>query len=326
MRETKPTDHGESGRAARFGLIAWIAIGVIAGAGYVAFDIVSEGQIGAGTLRGSWARLHEIVDHLVPLVAGALLGVAAHRALVRPRLAKAEAAVNRAEGLRTRLQKVERDQAVWVLAAAVLHELNNPLHAIGLAIDELATLEADPPARVDLIRRMRAQSDRALAKLRALRSMRGVGEPQLVAFSLDDVLHAFVEDLGRLVREDGIVVRAECAAHVHVHADPEYVRTIVENLVDNSVQALREGGGESVMVSLRIEGDHAIVRVSDDGPPLAEPLDESVFEPLRSTKQHGLGLGLPISRALARAMRGDLLIDTAAGLGFRLELPVERRA
>jgi signal transduction histidine kinase len=47
-----------------------------------------------------------------------------------------------------------------------------------------------------------------------------------------------------------------------------------------------------------------------------------LFEPLRSTKTQGLGLGLPIARALARAMRGELSLDEGAPKAFRLELPM----
>ena len=64
-----------------------------------------------------------------------------------------------------------------------------------------------------------------------------------------------------------------------------------------------------------------MVRVLDDGPPLDAAARATLFEPLRSTKTQGLGLGLPIARALARAMRGDLVLEEADHKAFRLELP-----
>jgi signal transduction histidine kinase len=65
------------------------------------------------------------------------------------------------------------------------------------------------------------------------------------------------------------------------------------------------------------------VRVSDDGPPLDAAARDTLFEPLGSTKTQGLGLGLPIARALARAMRGDLFLEEADQKAFRLELPLK---
>jgi signal transduction histidine kinase len=65
-----------------------------------------------------------------------------------------------------------------------------------------------------------------------------------------------------------------------------------------------------------------VVRVRDDGPPIDAEIDAALFEPLRTTKTHGLGLGLPIARALARAMHGDLSLERTVGKAFRLELPL----
>ena len=68
------------------------------------------------------------------------------------------------------------------------------------------------------------------------------------------------------------------------------------------------------------------MRVFDDGPPLDAAARATLFEPLRSTKTQGLGLGLPIARALARAMRGDLSLEEADLRRSGLELPLRARA
>jgi signal transduction histidine kinase len=65
------------------------------------------------------------------------------------------------------------------------------------------------------------------------------------------------------------------------------------------------------------------VRIRDDGPPLDLAIRGVLFDPLRSTKTQGLGLGLPIARALARAMHGELALDDAERKAFRLELPLK---
>jgi signal transduction histidine kinase len=305
-------------------LVAYVALGVVAGALYVVFDLLSEARLRSGTLTGILADAHDVIDHTSPLLVGGLLGVCAHYLRLRAQLSKAQEAAARAEALRTRLHKVERDQAVWVLAAAVLHELNNPLHALGLLLDELAACDDDATQRGELVERARAQSDRALKHLQTLRSMRGLGEPEFQRIALDRVIAAVAGDMGALAAEDGLVVRAECSQAVQASADPMYVRTIVENLLDNGLHSVRAtGGGGVVTIRVGSEDGRAIVRVSDDGPPLDAAARDTLFEPLGSTKTQGLGLGLPIARALARAMRGDLFLEEADQKAFRLELPLK---
>ncbi len=289
---------------------------------YVVFDVLSEAKIGHGGLTGPLAHAHTLVDHVLPIFVGALLGVCAHYFRIRARLAAAQEAVDRGEALRSRLQRVERDQAVWVLAAAVLHELNNPLHAIGLLLDELGTCQDDAEHNADLVARARAQAERALGHLRTLRSMRTSEEPVFRRVALDRMLAVLARDVQVLAEDQGLVVSLDCRGAVEATADPEYVRTILENVIDNSLHSLQSRPGGGIRIRLDVEGGRAVVRVSDDGPAIEAELRANVFEPLRSSKTHGLGLGLPIARALARAMRGDLCLEEGAGKEFRLELPL----
>ncbi|HEX4404549.1 MAG TPA: HAMP domain-containing sensor histidine kinase [Polyangia bacterium] len=283
--------------------------------------MLAESRIGDGTLTGLLANVHAIVDRVSPIVVGAMLGLAAYTLVLRRDLAAAEAAASRSEALRGRLLKVERDQAIWVLAATVLHELNNPLHALGLLLDECAR-EPSERQRGELIERVRVHADRARQHLAVLRSLRGRTEPNLQQIDLADIVRSLAADLGGIAREDGIEVRAECDAAIMARADGTYVRTILENLVDNSLCALRGAGGGRISVRLRSEQDRAVVSITDDGPPIDDEARDHLFEPLRSTKAQGLGLGLPIARALARAMSGDLTLEAAQGKMFRLELPL----
>jgi len=307
-------------------LAVYVAIGIALGTTYVVFDSLSEARIGHGTLTGWLAGAHGIVDRTFPILAGALLGVCVHYLRLRQQLEGAQRAAARADALRTRLQKVERDQAVWVLAATVLHELNNPLHALGLLLDELDASDggpADDARRRDLLGRARAQAARALSHLHTLRSMRSLGEPEVQRVALDRIARVVADDAAPLAAEDGLELRVDCSEAVAANADPGYVRTILENLVDNGMHSLRAAGrGGRITIRVTREEGHAVVQVSDDGPAVEPSVRSVLFEPLRTTKTQGLGLGLPIARALARSMRGDLSLDQTAPKAFRLELPL----
>lgn len=315
----------------------YVAVGSLLGAAYVAFDVWAERRLARGTLTGALAGAHDLVDHLLPLLLGAALGLCVYQLRLRERLAHAENAAARAaaeatraeeeaaraESLRVRLSHIERDQAVWILAASLLHEINNPLHALGLLLDEQAACAGEPERRAELGDRARAQMNRILSSLSALRTLRVAGEPDLQELSLDRLVQSIAEEVTALAASHDVEVVVEAQEPVAGAGDATYVRTILENLLDNSLHALGPQQGGRVSLSVRVEGGRAVIRVEDDGPELAPEARAALFDPLRSTKSQGLGLGLPISRALARAMRGELTLDPLARKAFRLELPLK---
>jgi len=300
-------------------LLLYVGMGLLLGAVFVCFDVVAEARLANGTLTGALAEAHAAIDHTLPILVGGLLGISAHYLRVRSELAVARDAASRAEALRERLQKVERDQAVWVLAASVLHELVNPLHALGLLVDELALSPAPDETR-DLTTRARAQMDRALRELDLLRSMEKKSEPELGPLELHALLEGLASDIGSLASRT-VAVRVLADGPVTAHADASYVRTILENLIGNSLHALADRPRGVITLRLSVVADRAVVLVTDDGPPLDAAVAATLFEPLRTTKSLGLGLGLPIAKALARTMRGDLTFAQTAEKTFRLELP-----
>jgi signal transduction histidine kinase len=117
-----------------------------------------------------------------------------------------------------------------------------------------------------------------------------------------------------------------------VFADREKVQQIVVNLLANAMKFTPEGG--AVELDWKVENDSLLVWVRDTGPGIPRERLEQIFEPfvqLRapgSLPSGGTGLGLPISRDLARAMGGDVRVTSTIGQGseFRLNLPLRKHA
>lgn len=291
---------------------AYVALGLALGLGYAFLNTQTDvwaktDWAREGSLARAFFAFHSLVDRGIPIAAGALFGLAVHWLYLRSRLAKE---------LRSRLNHVERDQAVWVVAASTLHELKNPLHALGLLVDELEGM--DPKEVPEQVARIRKTMDRALLPLDALRSLtrrdaaRG-GQKPIGATTAE-----IVESLRPLARDAGVELRLEGDRAATRAIDPELVRIIVDNLVANALE------GESRAVEVRIlqSATHVTLRVSDDGPGLSEERRATLFEPLRTDKSQGLGLGLPIARALARTLGGDLVVADVPGFRTSFELVV----
>lgn len=306
--------------------LRYVLLGTLGGVAYAVLNSSMDYLHARGVVARFFVALHDVVDDVVPVIVGALLGVAIHYWRLRARIAREERA--RAEELRARVRHVERDQAVWVVAAATLHELKNPLHAIGLLLDELeATPASDAPAVENLRGRLRAQMNRALIPLDGLRGLaRGRTRSGSTA-PVIETAERVVRELSSVTREAGVELSFDGSAPQSIVAEPSFVRIILENLIGNSIETLRGRAGGHIRVSLAEVDEQLALTVSDDGPGIPAASERTLFDALDTSKEGGLGLGLAIARALARAMNGDLVRADVSGWAttFRLVLPAAAR-
>jgi signal transduction histidine kinase len=305
-------------------VLVYVALGLLGGALYAALNTTLDAISPLGSGFGVLVAIHGVVDRGIPLFTGALVGVGIHYFHVRSALARAEAL--RAQTLHDRLHRVERDQAVWLVAAATLHEVNNPLHSLGLLLDELSLVGPGEEAmRAELLASARANADRVRERLMALKVAADGARPQTSSIALDEEVAQVVGEMEPLAHPQGITLSANRAQPVQVQGDGLFLRIILENMVRNALDAVRGRDGR-VDVQVLSEGDNAVVRVSDDGPGIPEDAAATLFEPLFSRKAQGLGLGLSIARALARSMGGDLSLVERSGWSTSFSLKLAKEA
>jgi signal transduction histidine kinase len=103
--------------------------------------------------------------------------------------------------------------------------------------------------------------------------------------------------------------------HLGVMVDPEALRKICTNLIENAMEAMPQGGRLDISCAKEtIEGEpHIRLSFRDTGPGLSDEVKHKLFEPYFSTKTTGTGLGLAICRSLSREMGGDVLVKNIDG-------------
>jgi signal transduction histidine kinase len=292
--------------------------GLGVGVGYAALNTLFDALDRSHRIFAGSGVLHVVVDRVLPLIMGAILGGAVFA--WRSRSREASTATVRAEDLAGRLRGVERDQAVWLVATAALHDLRNPLHSLGLLVDELSEVPADESARRALAERARVQIDRVRESVSSMRKLAdAASEGPAVELSLSSLAREVLASHRASSRANGIELEDEIADDVRIHGDPLHLRIAIDALVTNAVDVLHGHGGH-VDLQLTTRGADAVLRVSDDGPGIDPELRARLFEPLTTTKPTGLGLGLSIARALSRAGGGDLALVDRAGWRTTFEL------
>lgn len=311
--------HTSTTQSSQLGL--QVALGALLGLLYTVVDAYLDRQLGiAGSSPASLIEaIHTVIDFVLPTLTGALLAVAAHMSRLKTRMAQLEK--ERVEDLRSQLRKIERDQAVWVVAASLLHELKNPLHALGLLLDEVSELgDGQTEERRRLLDRAQAQSERISRELSLLRSLPSAHSPDLPVVRLSEVFAATLRVRESTAAAQGVRL-AVSKNPPPALASPEYLRIVLDNLLDNAFEALRDARGGSITLNAKPDGEKVRIRLEDSGPGVSEEVAEHLFEPLWSSKPSGLGLGLATARALARSMGGDLVYRRGANASyFELEL------
>lgn len=214
------------------------------------------------------------------------------------------------------------------MAAGITHELNQPLTALrGLADNAGKLLEQG--------REEEAQAN--LGRITAMVDRLGKITGQLRAFARKsssetlpvDVAAAVAESLAILaprIRVAGIGVATDLdAAAATVRFEPIRLSQVLVNLVGNALDAVKGRPGAWVGLSTRREGSRIILSVEDNGPGLPEATLARIFDPFFTTKPagEGLGLGLPISLAIAREFGATLTARARTGGGLAFDLVME---
>jgi signal transduction histidine kinase len=251
------------------------------------------------------------------------------------RVAHAALAVALAEAGEARLMAEHANNAKTQFLRAMSHELRTPLNAISgyTEILEMGIRGAVNPAQVkDLgrIKRASAYLLRLINDVLTIARLEGARPLHLISIAVNPVLSE-VEGLCVLqAKANGLSLTvSECEHEIFATADSERFQQILLNLVTNAVKFTPKGG--SINVTCDDVTGVVRVRVKDTGVGVRLLDIERVFEPfvqvdrhLTTETQQGVGLGLSISRELARAMRGDLILESEEGLGstFTLTLPI----
>jgi nitrogen fixation/metabolism regulation signal transduction histidine kinase len=237
----------------------------------------------------------------------------------------------------TEVLRSQRSAAWQEVARRIAHEIKNPLTPIQLSTERILRLlervsAGAPPQEI-----LAAVGDSAkligceVSTLKALvdefaafaRFPASKPAPAQINPILEDALNVFA---GRL---NSIVLHRDLSPDLpNVQADPDQMKRVVVNLIDNAAEALEHSLRKEIWVrsALAPERDAVEITVEDSGPGITPEAKERLFLPYFSTKRSGTGLGLAIVSRIIAEHHGVIRVEEnfPAGTKFVIELPVER--
>lgn len=231
------------------------------------------------------------------------------------------------------LAKLARLGSMGELAAAVAHEINQPLMAAGtysrLVLDGLrgSGRRAEEPLIVETAAKVVTQVERASEVVRRLRALVRLDQSGRAPTNLERIVNETLDLCRPDLDQNGIRVRVALDSGLPpVLVDLLQVEQVLSNLIRNAIDAMKQATQKNGMITVkarRAEPGMVEVSVHDTGPGFpTEFLAAEPFPPFSTTKAEGLGLGLSLSRSIVEAHGGRLAVaGDAQGAVVRFTLP-----
>ena len=232
--------------------------------------------------------------------------------------------------LEDRIQLAERLTSLGHLAAGVAHEIRNPLNAMGIGLQRLKRefLPPDESKKQEYISFMELILNEIRRVNEIIEQFLTLSRPfqlNLRKSSLQDLLNNLVTLFREEASSLGIALRAEIPSNLPlIEMDPERLTQALINIMKNGMQAMEKGGTLRIEAKSLREGVQVII--SDSGSGIPPEQTDKIFNYYYTTKEKGVGLGLPIAHRIIEAHGGQLKIESRVGSGTRVTviLPTAR--
>jgi signal transduction histidine kinase len=232
----------------------------------------------------------------------------------------------------TELAHVHRQAIAGQLSSSIAHELNQPLGAI-LTNAETAELilNSDAPDLIELkqiladIRQDDLRASQVIVHMRSLL--------RRSPFELQDVdANGMLRDGFQLISAQAAVRNVaiyleSCPDPLRIKGDPVQLQQVVLNLIVNGMDAMSSiPFGRMIVGRTAVDGERALISISDSGPGIPDEKLGKIFDPFFSTKEQGMGIGLSIAKSIVHAHKGRIWAENQSegGAVFWISLPLSR--
>jgi signal transduction histidine kinase len=224
--------------------------------------------------------------------------------------------------LQEEVKRQERQAIFGRVAAGLVHDLSHPIQNIGNSTRLLLRDDLDPESR-EMFRRT---IDRELQTLkRFMEDLRHVVKPKPIerfAMDVNGSVDEIVESMRGEGDRNGVTVETEYGqGPLVMEGDRFALGRVYRNLITNAIQATAPGGRVTIVTSRA--GDQIQISVTDTGSGIPPERLSAIFDDFVTTKRHGLGLGLAISKRIVEQLNGTIDVHSTVGQGtaFTLRFP-----
>jgi two-component system sensor histidine kinase/response regulator len=232
---------------------------------------------------------------------------------------------------RDKLAHVTRAQAMGELAAAIAHEVNQPLAAIvtngNFCLRELAGGGRNLEILREAIAEIVNDGTRAGAVISRIRTLLMKGAPERTEVDINEVIQEVGRFLHKELTKNRVSLGFDLAPDLQrVPGDRVQLQQVVLNLISNGIDAMRtvKERPRKILIKSARHPDGVLVQVQDSGPGIDPGQEDRIFEPFFTTKPESLGMGLSIARSIVESHGGRLwAVARSNGALFEFTLPAD---
>lgn len=313
-------------RRSRSVLDLWLAVVLCAWVGEIALSVLLAPS--RFTIGFYFGRLYGVIAASIVLVVLLSETTALYAELARAIATERHERDRRLAEMEAMLSHLSRVSDLGQVVTTLIHEVNQPLAAIGNYLSALQRLIAmgDPEKVAVTINKTITQSERARDIVRRLRDFVAKREidrqPESLALTVDDAIAVAQAASGRTGVEIDIALEPRAP---WVIIDRLQIEQVLVNLIRNASEAMAASPRRQLSIRSRPAGDDKIeLSIADTGPGLPAELRDRLFQPFVTTKATGMGVGLSICRFIIEAHGERLQVADNPGGGtiFRFTLPL----
>ena len=221
------------------------------------------------------------------------------------------------------LLRTERLAAVGRVAAALAHELNNPLQAIRSNLELVLDFEPEPGARKEYLEVVRQEVECLAEVTQRVLDFAQPPNDTRYSISMASLVQRALALVGQQLRQARVEVTTDLPPDLpRVYGAPNQIVQVLLNLIINAIEAMPDGG--HLQVAARTDGERLALSLTNDGPPVPPEYVGYIFDAFFSTKPGGTGLGLAISDSIVRKHGGTISVKNLSdgrGVKFSMTLP-----
>jgi two-component system, LuxR family, sensor kinase FixL len=229
------------------------------------------------------------------------------------------------------LARMARFTTAGAMGVALAHQISQPLATVATYLHVGRTLLKGGPASSDgflqVFEKAEGEVRRAKEVLERLREFLSRGHADFRVLNPVEVARRIVALSQDDAKARGVAIRLEATDAPEITGDSVHLEQVLLNLLNNAVDAAAERGDGRGMVTVRVRSANGLltVDVEDNGPGVAPEVAERLFEPFETSKPHGMGLGLTLSRQIIEAHGGQLKWHNVEPEGARFSFDLQSR-